>query len=245
MISSFLKKFNIPHSPGVYIFKNVAGKILYVGKALDLYHRISSYFSNSISHPGDMILKTKTLVKNISGIETIVVASEIEALILEANLIKKYLPPYNIKLTDDKDYLYIKVTKEAFPKIITARKNDLNDAKIYFGPFPSARIVKDTLKKLRHIFPWCSNPPKASFLDSYYTATGGGTIAKTRIHQCFYYHLHLCPGPCAGKISKKDYAKIIRRFIKFMEGKTGQLQREFNKEMKQHSNNMEFEFIPL
>jgi len=145
------KKEQVPHGPGVYIFQDKAGRILYVGKAVDLRTRVSSYFSGKSDN-----IKTEDMVENIASLETIKVLSEIEALILEANLIKKYLPPYNIKLTDDKDYLYIKITGGHYPKIITARKNELSDAKKYFGPFPSSRVVRDTLKKLRRIFPWCN-----------------------------------------------------------------------------------------
>ena len=112
-----IDRSSIPHRPGVYIYKDRAGKVIYVGKAIDLYHRVASYFSRTSSSP-----KTAALVKDIASCETIEVLSELEALILEANLIKKYLPRYNIRLTDDKDYLYIKITKEEFPRIITARK---------------------------------------------------------------------------------------------------------------------------
>src|SRR4051812_16754760 len=102
MLPSFIDKAKIPHKPGVYIYKDSAGKVLYVGKAIDLYHRVASYFNDRQINP-----KTAALVLKIADIETIFVESELEALILEANLIKKYLPPYNIKLTDDKDYLYV------------------------------------------------------------------------------------------------------------------------------------------
>ncbi|MFH0936815.1 MAG: excinuclease ABC subunit UvrC [Candidatus Daviesbacteria bacterium] len=211
-------KSQLSHQPGVYIFKNSSGRILYVGKAIDLYHRVASYFAKTPDSP-----KTVALVENISTCQTIEVLSELEALILEANLIKKYLPPYNIKLTDDKEYLYIKITKEPFPKIATARKKDLRDAKDYFGPFPSSKTVKDTLKKLRKIFPWCNGMKKES----------------TR--PCFYYHLGLCPGSCVGKISKEEYNKIIRNFIKFMSGKKAELIEDLKYEMEKCAQNLEFE----
>src|SRR3990167_5202849 len=168
MVPSFLDKSLIPHSPGVYIYKNSSGKIIYVGKAIDLYHRVSSYFSGyeedsrraNVNHIGSLDTKTALLVKQIASVETIIVESELEALILEANLIKKYLPEFNVRLTDDKDYLYIKFTKEDFPKVLTARKHELKDSLRYFGPFPSSRTVRETLKSLRKEFPWCSAPPK-------------------------------------------------------------------------------------
>lgn len=209
-------KSKIPHKPGVYIYKNKSWKIIYVGKAIDLYSRVSSYFSKSFHDS-----KTVKLVSEISSVETIIVNSELEALILEANLIKKYLPLYNIKLTDDKDYLYIKITKEDFPNVMVARKADLSNAKIYFGPFPSSSTVRSTLKKLRKIFPWCSNPK--------------GKKA------CFYYHLKLCPGPCAGKIEKQEYNKIINRLSKFLDGKKEQVISDLQKEMDKLSKNLEYE----
>lgn len=202
----------IPHSPGVYIFKDKAGRVLYVGKAIDLYHRVASHFYT----PAPFIEKT-------DSVDTIIVESELEALILEANLIKKYLPPFNIRLTDDKDYLYIAVTKEQFPKIITARKKGLKLYKKYWGPFPSSKTVKNTLRSLRRVFPWCS-------------ASQGQTLRA-----CFYYHLGLCPGACVGQISKEDYSKIISKFSKFMDGKKDDLHSQLVLEMMQASKQQRFE----
>lgn len=213
-----LDKSLIPHKPGVYIYKNKHGQIIYVGKAIDLYHRVASYFLSS-HHTNAKLFQ---MVSEIADIETIVVLSEIEALVLEANLIKKYLPPYNIKLTDDKDYLYIKITKEDFPKIQTARKNELQGVKEYFGPFPSGKTVRQTLKKLRKIFPWC-----------------GGSSKKGKA--CFYYHLGLCPGSCVGKITQSEYKKRIRLFSKFMQGKKEEVVGELQKEMALYAKNLEFE----
>lgn len=222
MIPSFIAKPQIPHQPGVYQFKNNSGKIIYVGKAIDLYHRVASYFSGS--NPWGSNVKTGALVKEITSVETIVVESELEALILEANLIKKYLPQFNVRLTDDKDYLYIKVTKEDFPKIITARKKERKGSLKFFGPFPSSTTVKNTLKLLRKVFPWCSGSRGRWF-------KGG----------CFYYHLGLCPGACVGEISREDYRKVIKNFIKFMEGKQQQLVDELTKEMVQAAKEQNFE----
>src|SRR3989344_3904443 len=235
MVPSFLDKSLIPHSPGVYIYKNSSGKIIYVGKAIDLYHRVSSYFSGyeedsrraNVNHIGSLDTKTALLVKQIASVETIIVESELEALILEANLIKKFLPEFNIRLTDDKDYLYIKITKGDFPQIITARKKELYNSYKYFGPFPSSRTVKDTLKSLRKIFPWCSKPPKLAI--------------KDRLKPCFYYHLGLCPGACIGLVSSKDYKKIIFRFSKFLSGQKKELLDELSEEMQALSKDLRFE----
>ncbi len=217
MIPSFLDKSKIPHKPGVYIYKNKSGKIIYVGKAIDLYHRVTSYFS------GDQIQRTAALVTEIASVESIIVESELEALILEANLIKKYLPQFNVRLTDDKDYLYIKITKEDFPKVLTARKHDLQNSLRYFGPFPSSKTVKETLKALRKVFPWCSNP------------------SKSAPRSCFYYHLGLCPGVCVGKISKEDYRKNIFRLSQLLEGNKEKLVTDLSKEMAMASEEKDFE----
>ncbi len=254
MIPSPFDRSKIPHKPGVYIYKDRDGEILYVGKAIDLFSRVSSYFQENQIYP-----KTKALVEKIADVETIVVESELEALILEANLIKKFLPPYNIKLTDDKDYLYILITKETFPKVITGRKADLKTAKEFFGPFPSARVVRDTLKKLRRVFPWCSNPPKlggrvqglgfrsgrsgflenGTLLDNDHKSSE--VLAKTGQRPCFYRHLGLCPGACTGEITAKDYQKILTRFAKFMQGKKEDVIADLEAEMAECVKKLEFE----
>lgn len=220
---NFLDRSKIPHKSGVYIYKDSSGKILYVGKAIDLYSRVSSYFS------GEQTAKTAALVEKIADLETIIVESELEALILEANLIKKFRPSFNIRLTDDKDYLYIGITKENFPKVITARKADLKSMKKFWGPFPSGRTVRDTLKRLRKVFPWCNSKIKDQ----------KSNIKNSRA--CFYYHLGLCPGTCVGAINKKDYNNIMQRFSKFMDGKKAELVNELVKEMENASSQQKYE----
>ena len=223
MLPSFITQDLIPHKPGIYIYKDENGKVIYVGKAVDLFSRVSSYFSKSWHNT-----KTSKLVENIRGIETIIVESEIEALILEANLIKKFMPLYNIRLTDDKDYLYIVVTDEEYPKIITARKKDLIKVKKWFGPYPSATTVKTTLKKLRRIFPWCSNPK-------------GSLSNKLGRKACFYYHIGQCPGACVGTVAKEDYDKNIKRFSKFLDGKKSELLDDLTKEMSSLAKDQKYE----
>lgn len=223
MIPAFIDKSKLIHKPGVYTYFDKDGKLLYVGKAIDLNKRISSYFNGQKNS-----YKTDVMVSQIASVETIVVESELEALILEANLIKKFLPPFNIKLVDDKDYLYIKVTKEEFPRIITCRKTDLKNSLAFFGPFPSSTVVKTTLKRLRQLFPWCSNPPSSQH-------------GLSRSRACFYYHLKLCPGACIGQISVEEYRKIIDRFIKFMEGRRLELEEELQDQMQQSAQKMEYE----
>lgn len=227
MLPSFVQPEIIPHKPGIYIYKDKAGKIIYVGKAVDLFSRVSSYFSNSWKD-----VKTAHLVAEIASAQTIIVESEIEALILEANLIKKHRPHYNIRLTDDKDYLYIVVTDEEFPKVLTARKTQLVKAKKWFGPYPSATTVKATLKKLRRVFPWCSGK---------YYVSSIKYQGKAKPKACFYYHIGLCSGPCVGAVSRTDYLKIIKRFFKFLDGKKQELFDELIVEMEKHSKDLKFE----
>ncbi|EKD91348.1 MAG: Excinuclease ABC subunit C [uncultured bacterium] len=231
MLKNLFDKNNLPHKPGIYIYKNAMGRVIYVGKAVDLFSRVSSYFSGRLHD-----LKTSQLIGNIASVETIVVESEIEALILEANLIKQHLPLYNIRLTDDKDYLYIAFTREDFPRVLTARRKDLpagrqgvEKYKKYFGPYPSSKTVKETLKKLRRIFPWCSM--KSEILNMKYKKN----------KPCFYYHLGLCMGPCAGVVRKDEYNKMINRFSMFMDGKKEELLDELTAEMVKRSEEMKFE----
>lgn len=221
MFPDYIDKSLLPHKPGIYIYRDSKGEIMYVGKAVDLYHRVSSYFNGAVNS-----YKTAQMVENIRSVETIIVESELQALILEANLIKKYLPPYNIMLKDDKDYIYIGVTNEDFPKIMTARKQDLKPLKKYFGPFPSATTVRTTLKRLRRVFPWCSNPP--------------GPRNKTN-RPCFYFHIKLCPGACVGLIEKEDYNRIINMFNKFMEGGAQELSEELQEQMNTLSTQLKYE----
>lgn len=211
MIPNFIDKSQLPRKSGVYLFKDREDRVIYVGKAVDLYHRVASYF-NPNSHI--------SMVLDITQVKTIVVESELEALILEANLIKKYLPLYNIRLTDDKDYLYIGITKEDFPRVVTIRKQDLQKVKKFFGPFPSSRTVRDTLKLLRKVFPWCSG---------------------TGYRACFYYHIGLCHGACVGLIGKEEYNKIIRRFSQFLAGKKDELVGELIDEMEEAAQDQRFE----
>jgi excinuclease ABC subunit C len=166
------------------------------------------------------------MVERIKSVETIIVDSEMEALILEANLIKKYLPPYNIMLKDDKDYIYIGITNADFPQVITVRKQDINKLQKHFGPFPSAKTVRNTLKQLRRVFPWCSNPPGP----------------RNKMHRpCFYVHIGLCPGACLGAIEQEDYNRIITMFSKFMDGHQKELLDELAEEMSNLSAQTKFE----
>jgi excinuclease ABC subunit C len=189
-----VKNLNIPKTPGCYQYKDAGGRIIYIGKAVDLRSRVFSYWREATSHTPAKY----SMLKKVVSIEWIEVASEIEALLLEANLIKKYQPEYNVVMRDDKRYVYIKVsTEDEYPRIFMTRNLDKKGK--YFGPFVSAEAVRETLKVLRKIWPYrsCKNMPK-----------------KT----CLYYRLGKCGGCCESLISKPEYEKIIKQIILFLDG---------------------------
>jgi excinuclease ABC subunit C len=200
---------SLSQDPGVYLFLNKDGVVIYVGKAINLKKRVSSYFQNK-----DLGTKTRLLVTQIAKIKTIKVTSEIESLLLEANLIKKYQPKYNINLKDGKAYPLIRITiKDDYPKILIARRED-DPNSLYFGPFPNASAMKLVLKTVRRIFPFQSviNHPKKL---------------------CFYYHLGLCPCPTVTK--DKTYKKTIKHIIRFLNGETKSIIKDLKKERKDYS----------
>ena len=180
----------LPIKPGCYLYRNAEGTIIYVGKAINLKNRVRSYFHADSSHDN----KTRRLVRDIADIEWIVVGSELEALILEMNLIKKHRPKYNIRLKDDKRYPYIKVHwNEPFPKITVTRQME-EDGSRYFGPYTSAWAVYQTLEVLRKIFPYL---------------TCDREITGNDPRACLYYDIKLCTGPCIGAVSKDGYRQMI------------------------------------
>ncbi len=218
----------LPATPGVYLFYNSINEVIYAGKALQLKLRVSSYFNKD-----DKSLKTKRLVSDITAIDYIEVSSEVEALILEANLIKKYKPKYNISLRDDKSFLYIVITDEEYPRVLALRKTDRKyKVKHQFGPFPSATAVRSVLKLIRKLFPYCTQSPKSK-------------------RPCFYSHIKLC-NPCPSYIKKQDkeekkrlrkkYLKNIRHIKMFLDGKLESIITTLTKEMKEYSKREEFEF---
>ena len=214
----------LPLCPGVYIMKNKDNDVIYVGKSKLLKNRVSSYFLNSANHTP----KTVAMVSNISDFDYIITDTEIEALVLECNLIKKYRPKYNILLKDDKHYPYIKITvKEDFPRIYMTRKIVKDGAK-YFGPYMSSYMVKETLETLRQVFKIrsCSkNLPR--------------DIGKTR--PCLYYHIKQCSAPCAGKISKEDYNLVFEQITAVLNGNVDTIISVLTKEMYAASELLEFE----
>lgn len=192
--------------------------MIYVGKAINLKNRVASYFQKNLEST-----KTRALVENIAKIDFIEVASDIEALLLEAKLIKQYQPFYNSRLKDDKDYLYIIFSNEDFPKVITGRKRDIYKTKQYFGPFTTARAARDTLRLARKIIPFRT------------------TCKPSSGKACLSFHLGLCPGVCVGAISRTEYRKNLRKLKTFLNGNTNVLLSRFKREMESSSKKMDFE----
>lgn len=227
MKKSDLKKYKLPDSPGVYLFRGARRTLLYVGKATSLKHRVRSYFSKDIeASRGPLITKMLNEAQTIQWEET---DSVLEALILEANLIKKHQPPYNTREKDNKSFNYLVITKEDFPRVLVVRGRDLfskwNDRniKVVYGPFPSGGSLKEAVRIVRKIFP---------FRDR--CEPGSGT-------PCFNAQIGLCPGVCSGVISKTEYAKTIRRIQMLFEGKKKSLLERLEREMRVHATREEFE----
>lgn len=194
----------LPDRPGCYLMKDREDQLLYVGKAVNLKNRVRSYFHS----PGQQTQKTRRMVSLIDHIEWIVVDSELEALILEMNLIKKNRPPFNVQLKDDKRYPYIKISfQDPYPKISVTRQLESDGAR-YFGPYTSVWAVNQTLDLLRRIFP-------------YHTCDRDLTGADQRA--CLYYDIKLCPAPCTGKISRDDYRVSMENIASFLSGDTDEI----------------------
>lgn len=218
----------LPDKPGVYIMKNVLGEVIYVGKAKILKNRVRQYFQNSKNHSE----KVRTMVKHIEEFEYIVTDSEMEALILECNLIKKYRPRYNILLKDDKHYPFIKITiNEDFPRVFVTRRYAKDNAK-YFGPYTDVNAVYETLELIKTLFHL--RTCKLSIKE-------GGK----RQRPCLNYFIKLCDAPCDNKISKKDYRKMINDIIELLSGKDIKLIKDLKVEMEEASVNLEFEKAAL
>ena len=222
-IQEQLKK--LPAEPGVYLMKNENDKIIYVGKAISLKNRVRQYFQSSKNHTS----KVKSMVKNIAKFEYIITDSELEALILECNLIKQYRPKYNVLLRDDKTYPYIKVTvNEDYPRILKVRKV-LKDKAKYFGPYTNITAVNDTLEIIRNTYP---------------IRTCNIDIEKAianKVRPCLNKHIKKCIGPCTGEVSKEEYNKMIEEVILFLSGKEERLIEILKEKMNKCAMDFNFE----
>ena len=212
----------LPDKPGCYLMKNDAGKVIYVGKAINLRNRVRSYFHASAQQDG----KTRQLVLNIAHIDWIVVGSELEALILEMNLIKKHRPRYNVLMKDDKRYPYIKVHwQDDFPKV-TITRNMLKDGARYFGPYTSVWAMHQTLDLLRRVFPY---------------RTCDRDITGKDARSCLYQDIKLCTAPCVGAIDREGYRAVIDELCRFLEGKTDPIMSRLQADMEKAAEELRFE----
>lgn len=205
-----------PDKPGVYLMKNKE-EILYVGKAKSLKHRLSSYFQKNMDS------KTEEIMKNTTDLDFFVCESEVDALVLEANLIKEHTPRFNIRLKDSTSYPYLKLTTEEYPRLLVTR--DVRDGKV-FGPYGSAKALRSTTKFMRRLFPLRSC-----------------TVMKKR--ECLDFHLGLCPAPCTGRVTKEEYSTNVKRLSRFLEGKVDELIDELTKEMQEASDAANYEKAAL
>ncbi len=208
----------LPDKPGVYLMKDAQGRIIYVGKAVNLKNRVRSYFQSSRNHSP----KVQALVARIADLEYIVTASEIEALIFECNLIKKHHPKYNISLRDDKTYPYIKVTAEEYPRVFATRKV-LKDGARYFGPYTSAGAVHETLRLLKKLFPLRS----CRKLDA--------------PRPCLEHHIKRCLAPCSGQVDQAEYQEMIRAVCLFLEGRSDAVAQSLRRRMEAAAEQLNFE----
>ena len=208
----------LPDSPGVYLMKDAHGKIIYVGKAVVLKNRVRQYFQKNKGHTP----KVRAMVARIADFETIMTSSEVEALILECNLIKKHRPRYNISLKDDKSYPYVKVTlQEEYPRVFVTRRV-LKDGSRYFGPYTNVTAVHESLKLLRRLFPLRS-------------------CRQMGERPCLEHHIKRCLAPCTGKVDKDEYRSMIRAVCLFLEGRTEDVERELENHMKEAAEAFQFE----
>ncbi len=217
---------SLPTGPGVYLFKDWQGEVIYVGKAANLSNRVRSYFSS----PSSLSSKARLLVSRINELEFMVADSEQEALILECSMIKKYRPRYNVRLKDDKTFPYLRINvNEDWPAICVTRRFQGDGAR-YFGPFASAGSVRNTLRLVKRIFLFRSC-----------TKTIDGKAERP----CLNYFIHRCLGPCIGAVSKQEYQELINQVILFLEGKQELVLREMNSKMRAAAQHLQFEKAAL
>lgn len=212
----------LPTEPGVYIMRNAERRVIYVGKAVNLRNRVRSYFQDSAQASS----KIRRLVAEVADLEFIVTATELEALVLECNLIKEHRPRFNVRLKDDKRYPYIKIHwQDPFPRVEVTREMRQDGAR-YYGPFADVGAVHQTLDLLRRIFPYLTCTREISGKDR---------------RACLYYHIKRCSGPCIGAISEEDYRATIQQICLFLEGKTERIQAELQAQMKAAAEALDFE----
>jgi excinuclease ABC subunit C len=223
MTSEFQSKLDhLPGNPGVYLFKDAQGEIIYIGKAAVLADRVCSYFQKGADHHP----KTSLLVSQIADLETMVTRSELEALILESNLVKRHRPRFNIVLRDDKQYPYVRLPiKDDFPRLSIVRRVQ-KDGALYYGPYTPANALRETLKVIKHVFP---------------LATCSLDIDGTADRACIEFEIKRCMAPCTGNQTKEDYHQIVKQVRQFLEGRDRELLDELRARMEAAADREEFE----
>lgn len=216
---------NIPPKPGVYQFLNDKARVIYVGKAKNLRNRVNSYF-----HTGFTNAKTDALVRKINDLELVVTDSEVEALVLENNLIKELKPRYNVNLKDDKSFPFIKVTNEPYPQVYSTRRI-VKDGSRYFGPYTSVKSMKAALRTINQVFK----------IRSCKFDINNDSIAAKKFKVCLDYHIKKCDGPCEGLVSEKEYKEMVDEVVKVIRGKTDDLISELEQKMEKASNETQYE----
>jgi excinuclease ABC subunit C len=207
---------NLPAKPGVYLFKDKAGNVLYVGKALNLRNRVKNYYRQKLLNN-----RTINLLNESKKVDYIPTSSEIESLLLEARLVKQYQPKFNVRLKDDKRYLYVGITREKYPAVRLIRQPEKQEDLLgWFGPFPTAQSIREIIRLMRRIFPFrsCRKLPKSP---------------------CLYYRLNLCPGMCANLV--KNYSLTIQKIRLFLNGEIGKLINQLTGQMKEAARELKFE----
>ncbi|HHH42395.1 MAG TPA: excinuclease ABC subunit UvrC [Chloroflexi bacterium] len=217
---------SLPTRPGVYLMRDAEGRVIYVGKAVNLRSRVRSYFTSSAQENA----KTRRLVAEVAELEFIVTDTELEALILEANLIKTHRPRFNVRLRDDKRYPYIKITWAApFPRVLITRRME-RDGSRYFGPYTSASAVRETLEMLRRTFPYL---------------TCNREITGKDERACLYHDIKLCLAPCIGAVSQEEYRAVIAGLIRFLEGRSEEVLADLEARMREAADALDFERAAL
>jgi excinuclease ABC subunit C len=216
------KLSRVPDRPGVYIYRDAKAQVIYVGKAASLRSRVRSYFQDARPHDA----KTDAMVRQIADLEYIVTDNELEALMLEANLVRKHRPRYNIILRDDKHYPFLKLTtSEEFPRLLVARRVQ-NDGDTYYGPFYPATAMRETLRLTRQLFP---------------LRTCSITIDGRLERPCIQYAIHRCNAPCTGWETQEGYAQTVRDVQRFLEGKNDDLALTLTRQMEEAATELKFE----
>lgn len=223
---------NLPQRPGVYQFYDRRGQLLYIGKAVDLKRRVASYFQKAQSG------RTARLVELIAKIKIIETTSSIEALVLEANLINKHQPPYNILLKDDKTWSGIFVSAEPYPRVFSARVTEQLPKGEWFGPYVYGKQRLEALKVLRRIFKWCDAPGINSKFKSQKLKL---QFKNQKLRPCFYYHIKLCSGACVGAVTRQEYRSQINHLKMFLRGQKERLTKKIEREMKTATKVQKFE----